>query len=133
MAVQAYLKGCTCSQAVISAFTDELNLTKEQAYRLVEGFGSGFGGEQEVCGAFAAATMIISYLHSDGNDTGNTKHDTYTYIKKAALEYKQIYGSIRCIDIMEGKKPVPFGCPKKVNDAVNLVKSYMASINKKEI
>lgn len=130
IALQAYSKGSTCSQAVIAAYASDLGLTKEQAYRLTEGFGSGFGGEQEVCGAFAAATMVISYLASDGNDIGKTKHDTYAYVKDAANSYKDKFNSIRCIEIMNGNKPRPLGCGEKVREAVKLVEEY---INKNNI
>ena len=51
---QAYGSGFTCSQAVFCAFADELGLDERTAYRIMEGFGGGFGALQEVCGAFSA-------------------------------------------------------------------------------
>ena len=55
IATQNYAGGYTCSQAVISAFLDEMDLDREAALRLMEGYGGGLGGTQEVCGALSAA------------------------------------------------------------------------------
>lgn len=129
-ALKAYAKGCTCSQAVIAAYVDELGITKENLYRMMEGYGSGFGGAQEVCGAFAAACMVISFLNSDGNDTGLTKHDTYEKITEARMLFTDIYKSIRCIEIMHGEKPKPLKCGQKVKDAVRCVEEYRKKYNK---
>lgn len=65
-ASRTYKKGYTCSQAIFAAFAEELGLDEETAYRLMEGFGGGFGGKQEVCGAFSAAVAVISCFCSSG-------------------------------------------------------------------
>lgn len=66
---RAYGNGYSCSQAVFCAFADELGLDEKTAYRIMEGFGA----LQEVCGAFCAATVIISYYTSNGDLNGKNK------------------------------------------------------------
>lgn len=45
IASQNYQNGYTCSQAVFSAFAEEMGVNLELAYRMFEGFGGGFGGK----------------------------------------------------------------------------------------
>lgn len=124
IALKSYGNGATCSQAVISAYIDEIGLDRETAYRLLEGFGGGFGGMQEVCGAFSGACAVISFLHSDGSVEAKTKLDTYKQIRKAAEIFEEKYGAIRCYDVLHGEHPKPFKCGMKVKDAVAVVEMY---------
>lgn len=64
LAGQAYGNGCNCSQAVFCAFAGDMGLDETTAYKLMEGFGGGFGAMQEVCGAFCVAAVVISYYTS---------------------------------------------------------------------
>lgn len=117
-AVGAYKNGCTCSQAVIAAFAEDMGISPETAYRIMEGFGGGFGGRQEVCGAFSAAVAVVSFYCSSGSMDGKSKADTYKIINRLAELYEEKYGSIVCREILHGEKPRPFKCGGKVADAV---------------
>ena len=121
-----YGSGCTCSQAVFCAFAQELGLEEETAYRMMEGFGGGFGALQEVCGAFAAAVAIISWHTSSGSGDGASKPETYCAVQRAAEIFRQEYGSIRCKEILHGQAPKAFQCGMKVKDAVLLVRKVLA-------
>ncbi|MCM1543418.1 MAG: C-GCAxxG-C-C family protein [Blautia sp.] len=76
LAEKYYVGGYTCSQAVFCAFAEDLGLDGKTAYRIMEGFGGGFGARQEVCGAFSAATAVISYYMSSGSLDGKSKVHT---------------------------------------------------------
>ena len=129
-ALEAYRNGCNCAQSVAVAFSDELGLPEDKVYRLMEGFGGGFGGMQDDCGAFSAITLIIGNLNSDGEKTGKTKKDTYQDVRDAAAKYKDLYGSLRCYDILHGQKPQPLKCTDKIENAVEIIEEY---IKNKEI
>lgn len=118
IAVESYKNGCTCSQAVISAFAEDMGLSAETAYRIMEGFGGGFGGRQEVCGAFSAAVAVVSFYCSSGSMDGKSKAETYKIINRLAELYEERYGSVVCREILNGEKPRPFKCGGKVADAV---------------
>lgn len=133
VALKSYSNGCTCSQAVISAYIEELGIDRSTAYRLMEGFGGGFGGMQEVCGAFSGACAVISFLNSDGSLESKTKLDTYQHIRNASEKFEKKYGAIRCIDVLQGNKPKPFTCGMKVKDAVQLVEMYRKTIENGEL
>lgn len=121
-----YSAGCTCSQAVFCAFADELGIDEHTAMKLSEGFGGGFGGMQEVCGAFCAATAVISSCYSTGKigDTQN-RPALYNMVRHAAELFEKEYGSIRCIEILHGEKPQPRRCGMKVKDAVFIARRLL--------
>lgn len=121
LAGQAYGNGCTCSQAVFCVFARDMGLDETTAYKIAEGFGGGFGGMQEVCGAFCAAAAVISYYTSSGSMDGTSKGKTYRAIRRAAEIFQQEYGSIRCREILRGNAPKAFQCGMKVKDAVLVV------------
>lgn len=121
LAGQAYESGCTCSQAVFCAFAHDMGLDETTAYKIMEGFGGGFGGMQEVCGAFSAAAAVISFYSSSGSMDGKSKGKTYRAIRRAAEIYEQEYGSICCREILRGNTPKAFQCGMKVKDAVLVV------------
>ncbi|MCD8189266.1 MAG: C-GCAxxG-C-C family protein [Clostridiales bacterium] len=120
-----YQNGYNCAQAVFCAFAEELGLDEETAFRMMEGFGGGFGGRQEVCGAFSAATAVISYSIS-GHSEDNTRAKTYRTVRKAAEIFEKKYGSIRCKEILQGNSPKAFQCGMKVKDAVLVVQKVLA-------
>lgn len=128
-----YSEGCTCSQAVFCAFADKMGIEERTAMKLSEGFGGGFGGLQEVCGALCAATAVISYYYSTGivGDTQN-RSALYAVIRRAAELFAKEYGSVRCIEILHGEKPQPRRCGMKVKDAVFIAEQLIAEFEKGE-
>lgn len=127
-AFQLYKDGCTCSQSVAIPFSEELKLDKETIYKLTEGFGGGVGGQQEVCGAVSSMSMVISMIHSYCDYKGSSKQETYRLIKKACDKFKEEYGSIRCIEILHGGKPVHGMCGLKIKKAINILEEITGEI-----
>ena len=124
--LQNYAKGYTCSQAVICAYADQIGMDKELAYKVFEGFGGGFGGQQEVCGALSAVLGIISYYYSDGKlEGGQSKLDTYVKIREASELFAREFGSIVCKEVLHGEKPKPFKCGAKVRIAAEIVEKMV--------
>lgn len=122
LAAQSYSDGYTCSQAVFSAYAEDMGIDSHTACRLMEGFGGGIGGMQEVCGALAAAAAIISYYYSDGTpESKERRQEIYRQIQKAADVFQKEYGGITCKDILQGERPKPFACGMKVKDTVLII------------
>ena len=126
LAGQVYQKGYTCSQAVFAAFAEDMGLDEQTAYRMMEGFGGGFGGLQQVCGAFSAATAVISYYYSSGSMDGASKGRTYPAIRRAAEIFSQEDGATNCREILHGNSPKALQCSMKVKDAVLVVHKVLA-------
>lgn len=126
-ASQAYGKGCTCSQAVFCAYAEDMGISQQTACRIMEGFGGGIGGLQEVCGALAAASAIISYYSSDGTpEIGRKRQEIYSKVRKAAEIFQKEYGGITCREVLHGESPKAFQCGMKVKDAVLIINQILA-------
>lgn len=103
-ASDCYKKGCTCSQAVLCAYADELGIKKETAYRMMEGFGCGMGKMQELCGALAAAVCVLSFHVSMGipqkgnigNKAGYGRLETYRGVRQVMETFRHEYGGVTC-------------------------------------
>lgn len=125
IATEKYLSGYTCSQAVFCAFAEDFGIDEQTAKQIFCGFGGGFGGLQEVCGAFSGATAVISYYYSA---RGATKAQVYAAVQRAAQILETEYGGITCRDILRGEKPQPFKCEMKVKDAVLIVSKVLTEM-----
>ena len=57
-AVALMKDGYNCAQAVACVFAEEAGADKATVFRIAEGFGSGMGTMQGVCGALVGAVML---------------------------------------------------------------------------
>ena len=92
-AVQLFLNGYMCSQAVFAAFSEELGLPKEQALKIGACFGSGMR-KGEVCGACTGALMALGLKY------GESKPDCDEVCDKFLDEFKKENGSFICRDLL---------------------------------
>ena len=123
LAGQAYGKGFTCSQAVFCAYARDMGIDETIACRIME----GFGGMQEVCGALAAATAVISYYSSEGTpELGEKRKKTYDKVRRAAELFGREYGGVTCREVLHGTAPKAFQCGMKVKDAVLIINQILA-------
>lgn len=110
-----------CSQAVISVFCEELGLDKDLALKLSQGFGGG-ASRGELCGAVSGGIMALGLKYGD---------DSKPYIEKFEKRIEELYGSIRCEEmlgynvsneednkIIENKNLKTTMCPKIVEDVI---------------
>ena len=98
--------GCNCSQAVFTAFADELGLDEDLSKRIACGLGGGVGRMREVCGAVSAAAMVI------GMRMGPDKMKAYPAIQDFCAKFKAEFGSIVCRDLLEGSGATTGGAPE---------------------
>ena len=116
-AVQLFEGSYLCSQAVFAVFSEDLGLSKENAFKIGACFGSGMR-QGEVCGACTGALMEVS--------------------DKFFEEFKKENGSFICRDLLECDISTPEGvkqaldnnlfrevCPKMVASAVEITEKIM--------
>ena len=84
LARQAFKEGYNCSQAMVAAFSDLMEMDKMTALRLASSFGGGMGRMREVCGAVSGMFMAagIKYGYSDPKNM-NAKKEHYRLIQNA--------------------------------------------------
>jgi len=65
----------TCSAAVFSAFSKDLNLDSDTAKKIACGFGAGISKTGNICGAVSGAVMVIGlkYGKTEAGDDAATE------------------------------------------------------------
>lgn len=88
-AVEYKMNRHSCTEAVMLAYKDLVDLTDEQITKLASGFGTGMGVFESTCGALIGAVMILGMLN-------NTKAMTKTLAGEMLLSFKEMCGDTTC-------------------------------------
>ena len=99
-AVELFKRGYNCSQAVVGAFSDDLNLDFSTAMKISSSFGGGMGRLREVCGALTGSFIVAGLMfgNDDPSQTG-LKSEHYSLIRELADKFRQLNGSIICKEL----------------------------------
>ena len=101
-AVQLFLGGYNCAQAVLGAFVDDLGIEQATAFKIAVPFGGGVGRLREVCGACSGMLMAYGMLYGYSTpETGDIKAEHYSAVRKLCEEFKDINSSIICREILK--------------------------------
>ena len=100
-AVDFFMEGYGCCQAVVAAFADMYGLDEEMAKRLVAGFGGGVGRMRMMCGAVSGIVMLVGLEcgQTDGDDREG-KSACYKVVQELLAKSKEQNGSIICAEIL---------------------------------
>jgi C_GCAxxG_C_C family probable redox protein len=112
LAVQFFLDGYNCSQAVTLAFCDLMGLDKHQAALLSGPFGGGMGRMREVCGAVSGMYMVLSQLYGYDKPDDMAKKALYTDVQALAAQFREQAGSIVCREILKNPPSDPNPTPR---------------------
>lgn len=134
-AVDTFKQGFSCSQAVLSAFSDEFNLDRNLALKISQPFGGGIAHRGEICGAISGAFLVIGlkWGRTHPEDTP-ARERTYESVTHFIRKFESIHGSIICKELLgcdlgseeEYKKAEAEGlfetlCPKFVQHAADIL------------
>ncbi len=124
-AMELFKEGYNCSQAVLLAFNDKLEMDPGTALKLSSSFGGGMGRLGEVCGAVSGMFMIAGVLYGyESPKASKDKMTHYERIRELAGQYKIETSSIVCRELLgleKGKKP----CVQLVGMAAALMEKYI--------
>lgn len=129
MAESFHNQGYNCSQCVLMVYDDYYLIPIETMAKISAGFGGGFGGQGEVCGAVSAMTILQGILKY--RDT-KTKLSLYNDVKDISEMFKCENGSIICRELRGSssecvpntsikKKP----CMDYIKDAIDIMNRNM--------
>lgn len=115
------MEGYNCAQAIIATYAPLVGYDLTIAYRFGEGFGSGTGRLQGMCGVISAVTMILGYASSNGltqSGAPRSKVDTYRITSKFTADFSNRFNTIICGDLKRPQLPtytpcvelIRFGC-----------------------
>jgi C_GCAxxG_C_C family probable redox protein len=96
-AITLFSSGLNCAQAVLTAYTDKLDIDKSLAINISCGFGGGMGRLQETCGAVTGAFMVLSiYNGKKYAENGIKKLMTYSMIQEFNRKFIARHGISNC-------------------------------------
>ena len=112
-AVELFVEGYNCAQAVAAAFGDLTGLDEKTAARMASCFGGGMGRMREVCGAVSGMFMVLGSLYGyDDPKADIAKKELYTRVQALAEEFKKDGGSIICREILKNPPSDPNPSPR---------------------
>ena len=112
-AVQAFLDGYNCAQAVAVAFSDLTGLDKDLSARLASPFGGGMGRMREVCGAVSGMLLVAGLLYGYDDPKATTeKRELYAQVQAMAGQFREELGSIVCRDLLKNPPSDPNPTPR---------------------
>ncbi len=116
---EGYFKeGYNCSQSVVLAFADLIDIDQEALLRMSSPFGGGMGRLREVCGAVSGMYLVLGYLRGCGSSHDRQeKIDLYAEVRELAEQYRKINGSIVCRELLQGVPHTEGGIPEERTEA----------------
>ena len=93
-----------CSQCVIAALQDTLNIRNDDIFKAATGLTGGCGLTTDgACGAYVGAIMIISYIigreKNNFADAEGIRYKTYELSRQLRDKYLKEYGTVICRDV----------------------------------
>lgn len=137
---ELFLEGYNCAQAVVLAYEDYFEESKETLAQSVAAFGGGMGRLREVCGSVSGMFFVLSKLYGYADPKAKTeKMDLYARVQELAARFRERNGSIVCRELLglQEKVSVPVPeertpeyykkrpCPDLIADAADLLEQYI--------
>lgn len=125
-ALELHGKGYNCSQSVACAFSDLTDMSAEDMFKVMEGFGAGMGGMRGTCGAISGAIAIVGMINSKGSSQVKSKVDTYQMARKIVAKFEEKNGATICGELkgIETKK-VLRSCDGCIQDAAEILEELL--------
>ena len=112
-AVELFVEGYNCAQAVAAAFGDLTGLDEKTAAKMASCFGGGMGRMREVCGAVSGMLMVAGILYGyDDPKATKEKRDLYAQVQAMAGRFREELGSIVCRDLLKNPPSDPNPTPR---------------------
>ena len=112
-AVDLFVQGYNCAQAVAAAFGDLTGLEEKTAARMASCFGGGMGRMREVCGAVSGMLLVAGLLYGyDDPRATKEKRELYAQVQAMAGQFREELGSIVCRDLLKNPPSDPHPTPR---------------------
>ena len=105
-AVKLFEEGCSCSQAVFTAYAEDFGIDRATAMKVSVALGAGVGRMRETCGAVTGMALVagLKYGNSDPSDA-EAKSKALEAAKALAEKFKAENGSIVCKELLGLEPP----------------------------
>lgn len=138
-AIDYFLSGYNCAQAVFLAFEDVTGIDEKTAAKMVSSMGGGVGGMREMCGSVSSMCLVAGIIYGYDNPKDNkAKKEHYERIQALSDEFSKRNGSLLCRDLLglpNAVRPQPRPrteeyyktrpCAKFCGDAAEILDKYI--------
>lgn len=101
-ALEKFLAGYNCSQAVLFSACQQLRLDGDLALRLSTGFGAGIARSGNICGAVSGGILALGLKYGRGEGEDKAKaQDTYARVRTYMESFEQRHGSVKCRELIK--------------------------------
>lgn len=100
-AQELFYQGYACSQAVILAFSDLIDIDSEKLSKLVLPLGGGLGRLRQTCGAINSMSMVIGILFSNSESNEENKNNTYAIVQELVNRFIKENKTINCAELLK--------------------------------
>lgn len=100
MAKNYFKSGYNCSQSVVLAFSDLIDIDKTALANISSTFGAGMGRLREVCGAVSGMFIVCGYLYGFNEPTSENKKSTYEKVQELGKKFENNFGSLVCRNLL---------------------------------
>jgi C_GCAxxG_C_C family probable redox protein len=92
--------GLLCSEAVLLALSEYMEVESELIPRIATGFAAGVARTGNVCGALSGAIMGLGLRHGRDTPTTEPRRRPYWYGRRIAEAFEEAYGSVTCPGVL---------------------------------
>lgn len=93
-------EGFLCSESVLMALGDCLEVSSELVPRVATGFGAGIGRSGEVCGAISGGVLGLGLCFGRSKPGLGQEPKPYWYSRQLVDGFREKYGHVRCGDLL---------------------------------
>lgn len=137
--VSCFKSGFSCSQAILSAYAEQLGLERNIALKVSGTFGGGMAGMAGTCGAVTGAFMVIGLKYGKTKpEDEEAKMKAYSLVQEFVKKFKAKNSSIVCKELLGCDISTPEGmqefkdrgfinavCPKFVENAAEILEEIL--------
>lgn len=123
-AIENHHKGYNCAQAVLCAFSDIIDFSEDELFKISEAFGGGMGGTGGLCGAVSAMVFLAGLKNSLGieNLPQTNKQKSYAFAHELMEIFEKKNQSIICSRL---KGECLRSCDGCIEDAVRILEEKL--------
>lgn len=100
-AVEAFLGGCNCAQAVFSTYADLFGIDRQTAMNLTNSMGGGISRLREVCGTVSAIALLTGLAEGEVDPKDlKAREKVYQRTRDLLAKFEEENGSLVCRELL---------------------------------
>lgn len=144
-AIDYFLEGYNCAQAVVMAVQDLLGVDLEILKDASSAFGGGFARLRGNCGTVSAMGFAVGFLAERSGDIEKDKARVYADTRMLAEKFREKFDTLNCAELLKNVKNIDYSpmpskrteeyyktrpCVIFITEAVKLIEEYAKTMGK---